>query len=234
MAEARRRGVLEAARRGAADALLPQRCIECGEFGAALHEACLDALPRAEPPRCARCWAPPPRGGRCPRCASAAPAFEALRTPYRFAGRARRALIEAKFRGVSALLEPLGRAAARAAPASWTFGAVAPVPLHPSRRRRRGFDQAALLARAAAAELGAPLRAGLLRRARATPAQSALGAGGRARNLLGAFEAAEAPPREVLLVDDVATTGATLEAAARALRAAGAERVLALTVARED
>ena len=229
-----RTGVREALRRGAADALLPQRCIECGGFGAALHDACLGALPLAEPPRCPRCWAPSPRAGRCSRCAEAPPAFEGLRTPYRFAGRARRALIEAKFRGVSALLEPLGRAAARAAPASWAFDAVAPAPLHPSRRRRRGFDQAALLAKAAADGLGAPLRAGLLRRVRATPAQSALGAGARARNVLGAFEAAEAPPRAVLLVDDVTTTGATLEAAARALRAAGAERVWALAVARED
>ena len=224
---------------GAGDALLPQRCIVCGRFGAALHTHCLDALPRAEPPRCPRCWAPRRGGsGTCERCAAAPPAFEALRTPYRFAGLARRALLEAKFRGgggVTALLEPLGQAAAETVAPAWRLEAVTALPLHAARRRLRGFDQAELLARAVAAALDVPLRTDLLRRVRTTEAQATLDAAQRARNVAGAFAAAPGdPPASLLLVDDVTTTGATLEAAARALRGAGVERVYALAIARED
>ena len=229
-------------RQGLGDALLPQRCIACGRFGAALHKACLDALPHANPPRCSRCWLPtagPPReahrrDGACARCAADPPAFEGLRTPYRFVGLARRAMIEAKFRGVSALLKPLGRASARVVPASWAIDAVVPVPLHGARHRKRGFDQARLLAATVADDLGVPLRRDLLRRVRSTGAQTSLGMDRRRRNMAGAFAARAAPPPSVLIVDDVATTGATLGAAARALLDAGAERVYAVAVARED
>jgi ComF family protein len=229
------RGLPRALAAGAGDALLPQRCIVCGRFGAALHAHCLEELPRASAPRCPRCWAPSRgRGGTCERCAVAPPAFEALRTPFRFAGPARRALLEAKFRGVTALLEPLGRAAAEVVPAAWSVEAVTAVPLHPARRRRRGFDQAELLARAVARELTLPVRTDLLRRVRVTEAQATLGADARSGNVAGAFAAAGDAPASVLLVDDVTTTGSTLEAAAGVLLGAGAPRVYALAVARED
>ena len=223
-------------RAAASDALLPQRCVACGRFGAALHLECLERLPRAEQPRCAVCWRPgtPSRESSCEMCAVEPPVFDELRTPFRFDGLARRALLEAKFRGLTALLEPLGIAAARVVPQRWAVEAVTWAPLHASRRRRRGFDQAELMARSIAAQLQLPLRGDLLRRGRPTAAQSALEASARARNIEGAFEAAGIASRPVLLVDDVTTTGATLEAAARALRDAGAERVYALAVARED
>ena len=206
-----------------AEALLPQRCIACGRFGAALHEACLAALPAAEPPRCARCWAPGPRLP-CAARRAAPPPFEGFRASYRFGGVARRALLEAKFRGVGALLDPLGDAAAEAVPRDWLIDAVVPIPLHPSRRRRRGFNQAERLARRVAERLGLPLRADLLRRVRATAPQATLDAEQRATNIDDAFAAAADPPPALLLVDDVSTTGATLAAAAKALREAGAER----------
>src|SRR5690349_1947701 len=104
----------------ALDTLLPQRCLACRRFGAALHAACLDALPRADGPRCGRCWAPA-IVDPCPRCLETPPAYDALRARFRFAGDARRALIEAKFRGVTALLDPLAEAAAQSVPAAWTI-----------------------------------------------------------------------------------------------------------------
>ena len=136
--------------------------------------------------------------------------------------------------GVPALLDPLGDAAAEVVPRSWAIDAVTPIPLHGSRRRRRGFNQSELIARRVSIRLGLPLRAELLRRARATASQTALGAERRASNVADAFASAGDPPAAVLLVDDVSTTGATLAAAARALLDAGAERVYALAVARED
>ena len=150
-------------------------------------------------------------------------------------GGARRALLEAKFRGVTALLEPLGQAAAETVAPAWRIEAVTAVPLHAARRRRRGFDQAELRARAVARALDVPLRTDLVQRVRTTEAQATLDAAQRARNVAGAFAAATGDrPASLLLVDDVTTTGATLEAAARALRGAGVERVYALAIARED
>ncbi len=216
--------------------LLPQRCVVCGRFGAALHATCIAALPGATPPRCGVCWAPLASAtfDRCERCAEAPRAVAGLRAPYRLTGAVRTAVLEAKFRGVTQLLEPLAGAAAAVVPRGWELDAVIAVPLHPRRARRRGYDQAELIARTVARRLELPLEAAVLRRRRSTPPQAGLGAADRATNLRDAFVVAGAPPRVVLLVDDVTTTGSTFEAAAQALRAAGTERVYALALARED
>ena len=225
-----------------AEALLPPRCLVCGRFGAALHDRCVAELLRAAPPRCPVCWAPGAAAGSrryersegCDRCAHSPAPFAALRMPFRFVGAARRALLEAKFRGMTGLLEPMATAAATVVPASWAVDAVVAVPLHPGRQRRRGYNQAEVAARAVAAELDAPLERSLLWRVRATPPQVGLDARARGRNLRGAFAVAGWSPSRVLLVDDVTTTGATFETAAAALRRAGAEAVYALALARED
>lgn len=226
--------------RDALDAVLPQRCVVCDRFGAALHAGperdCREALERAESPRCDRCWLPADRlplvRRLCTRCEAEPPAFDGLRAPYRFVGPVHRAILEAKFRGVTALLEPLAEAAARVVPEVWAIDLIVPVPLHPRRERQRGYNQAAITARVVSGVLGVP-RGELLRRVRATPAQAGLNASQRARNLGAAF-ASDPVSGVVLLVDDVATTGATFDAAARALRDAGAARVYALSLARED
>lgn len=113
--------------------------------------------------------------------------------------------------------------------------AVVPVPLHPRRLRQRGFDHVALLGGNVARVLGVALQVRRLRRRRATPAQAGLDAAGRAANVRAAFEARADPKRpRVLLFDDVQTTGATLQAAAEALQAAGVTRVRRLTLAATD
>lgn len=218
-----------------AEALLPQRCVVCDRFGSALHLDCIDALPVAAPPRCDVCWAPVRKNARrCARCAEIAPAFDHLRAPFRFTAGTRRALLEAKFRGVTKLIEPLAGAAARAVPLHWRIDAVTPVPLHRARERRRGFNQAEIAARVVARDLDVPLERSLLRRVRETSPQAALSAGRRATNLRGAFAVAGEPPERVLLVDDVTTTGATFDEAAGALRRAGASMIYALAIGRED
>lgn len=118
----------------------------------------------------------------------------------------------------------------RAVSLSGEVDAVVPVPLHRARLRRRGFNQAALLALPVARALGVPLVTSELRRLRDTPPQAGLGAFDRARNVRGAFIALRSPAR-VLLIDDVRTTGATLAECAEALTIAGAERVLTLVLA---
>jgi ComF family protein len=217
------------------EAVFPQRCLACGRFGAALHPWCLDDFAHADPPRCLRCWRPG-AGTWCEVCATGGPdtlAFDGLRAPFRFEGAVRRGLLEAKFRAVTGNLAPLAVAAAEVVPATWTVDAVVPVPLARGRERRRGFNQAERIARTVARQLEVPIRTDLVRRVRETPAQAALSAERRRTNLRDAFEARLAL-RHVLVVDDVTTTGSTLSSVAAALKEAGAERVYALAIARED
>ena len=212
----------------ALDAALPATCVGCGREGPPLCDACLPALDR-------RLHAPAgvPIGlpGDLP-----APLLQ-LDWCAPFSGTVRSALHAIKYGGEQRLAEPLGAAIAR----RWArvgVGAdlVTHVPVHAARARTRGYDQAELIARAAARHLGLPY-APLLARERATVAQFDLDRRDRAANVAGAFVAgnARAPdPRGhwVLLVDDVVTTGATLAACAEALEGAGAMCTSAITVAR--
>jgi len=155
-----------------------------------------------------------------------------------YGGLVRDALHALKYRGEQRLAAPLGAAAA----ARWREAAIggdliAHVPVHPDRRAARGYDQAELLARAAAAALGRPA-VPALRRDRATAPQYELGRDRRAANVAAAFTVdparrADVAGRWLVLVDDVVTTGATLVACAEALLDAGAAAVSAVTIARE-
>ena len=151
-----------------------------------------------------------------------------------------RELVQAlKYRGMLRLVPFLGGEMARAAAAAvmrLPIDAVTAVPLHPTRLRERSFNQAEVLARHLARELGLPCRLDLLRRRLPTRAQPGLSRQERSRNVREAFcaetGASFPPPAHLLLVDDVLTTGATAEACAQALKAAGVGRVTALTLAR--
>lgn len=187
------------------------------------------------PPRCAGCrqagsaW--------CAACGrSLAPVLTAWRegVPLIAAGRLegpwQRAVHEFKYRPrpqlAGVLAQPLAAAAARA---GLRLDALAAVPLHPLRERERGFNQAERLARVLTAALGCRLSGGL-RRVRATPPQVRLCEAARRANVAGAFRwDGPPPPHRLGLVDDVATTGATLEAAEAAVEAAGG-RVSAVLV----
>ncbi|QWP79277.1 ComF family protein [Lysobacter sp. K5869] len=133
-------------------------------------------------------------------------------------------------------VDPVRRDCARVAPpaSSRATAVLIPVPLHHTRLRQRGYDQALELARPLSRRLDLPLRANGLHRARDTPPQSRLDATQRRRNLRDAFawNATAPPPMHAILIDDVMTTGATLHAAAQALRRAGAQRVDAWVCAR--
>jgi ComF family protein len=146
-----------------------------------------------------------------------------------FEGPAREAVHALKYYGRHAIASTMARIMAQAV-TGFPIDRVVPVSLHRSRLRERGYDQAELLARGVAGALDLRCEPDTLTRVRRTRQQTTLSADQRKRNVTGAFETREDVSGEtVLLIDDVYTTGATMEAAASALRAAGADRVLAVT-----
>jgi ComF family protein len=211
------------------DAAFPAACAGCGAEGAPLCPACLPAL-------AVRLGTPPGVPLGLPSTVPL-PLLQ-LEWCAPFAGVVRSALHALKYAGERRLAAPLGAAmAARWAEAGAGGELLVPVPIHPERRRTRGYDQAVLLAESAAASLGLPAVTALAR-ARATLPQFELGRERRAENVGGAFvlqpaSHAGVAGHWVVLVDDVATTGATLVACAETLLAAGASGVSACTVARE-
>jgi ComF family protein len=230
------------------DLLFPRRCAGCEEkwlLSAAGHWCpdCVAALPWIQSPLCPQCGAPFPDSPACgdhlcADCLAAAFSFDWARSAAIFTGPVRDRIHDLKFGGklhwAPALADLLVQALERTDPLP-TSDVLIPVPLHRRRLRARGFNQAAAVARHLARHILVPVRHGVLRRSRWTDPQTRLGRAARLDNVRGAFDVA-APAavegRAVLLVDDVFTTGTTLNACAAVLKAAGARWVGALTVAR--
>ncbi len=211
---------------------VPPRCSVCGapagRADGVLCAACRRALPWLAQPRCPRCALALPHGrGRCP---AAGAAFEGAWAAVAYEGRARDALLALKFSAARPLAGVMAAQIAASAPLRPQATLVA-VPAHPRRRRARGFDPAELIATALARRSGLPL-ARALRRGRGASRQ--LGASREVRRSAASLDFrphGRAPP-DVVLVDDVHTTGATLNACARALRDAGCLRITVVTWAR--
>jgi ComF family protein len=211
------------------DLALPPVCAGCGLEGEALCRGCRPAVS-------ARAMLPP----GTPMGLPDGPPDPLLQLEWcaPFDGTVRHALHALKYAGERRLAQPLGEAAAeRWARAGVGGSVVVPVPVHASRRRERGYDQAELIAAVAAEALGLPMVPAAVR-GRATTPQYRLDRRHRAANVADAFtvpasSAHRIAGRQVVLVDDVVTTGATLAATAVALLAAGAATVSAVTVARE-
>jgi ComF family protein len=227
-----------------ASVLFAPACAACAEpldrpTRGAVCQACWRAVRPLTPPLCDGCGDPLPSWrtisvplGRCARCRRGPRAVDRARAAGEYDGALRAVVHALKYDGRRSLARPLA-ALMRARGGDLIAGARAavPVPLHASRRRERGFNQAADLAR----HLGPPVVFALAR-VRATAEQASLPAGRRHGNVRGAFTATRAARTLrgaiVLLVDDVSTTGATLEACARALKQAGVAEVRAVTAAR--
>ncbi|MBI4199092.1 MAG: ComF family protein [Chloroflexi bacterium] len=231
----------------ATDLLFPPRCVACGSESAFLCPSCQGRLPHLEPPFCLRCAQPLPvtprgqaartwEGGWCSRCQVQPLALEGIRAPYRMEGVAQQAVHALKYRNLRALAPTMGRLLAAFLTTQQVGGElVVPVPLHPKRLRERGYNQAELLARELGRCVALPVAATALQRLRATPPQVSATREERLRNVQGAFRARSSfQGMRVMLVDDVCTTGATLDACAVALREAGASAVWAAVFAREE
>ena len=211
--------------------LLPAQCLLCGfpaTPGIDLCRVCRRDLP--EPGACCRgCALPLPSaaGDRCGACLRHPRRFASARTRSRYADPADQLVQALKFDRRPAAARVMAALMAEHPPVSpGSDSVLVPVPLHWRRRWQRGFDQAVLLSRHLGHLTGMPVAERLLQRHRATAAQSGLDRRQRASNLARAFRwRGRSAPRQLILIDDVMTSGATLEAATAVCLAAGAERV---------
>lgn len=220
----------------ALDLLFPPRCVICRQPGAELCAGCRAQMPVLRGPVCPVCSLPLPNGTRCARCDAHRPAFRRVRSAYRYEGGVRRAIHALKYEGRRGLAAPLAEALAEQLPPPDRLpDAACAVPMHPVREAQRGYNHARLLALELMQLWGIPvLPAGALHRTQQTAAQVGLDYSARLANVQGAFAADPALVRgcTILVVDDVCTTGATLDACASELLQAGAAAVEGVTLAR--
>ena len=229
--------------------LFPQTCFSCGcdlpyNAAAPLCGPCENGLTLPGPFICQRCGVVLKSGGaHCYHCrGSKETKFKCkiIRSACNFNEYSRGLVLALKYQGMDYVAPYMGAFMARRfgmLPELSQADLVIPVPLFPKRKKKRGYNQSELLARAFCNTTGLALNTTALVRVRDTGSQTKLGRQARVANMAEAFEVKEGPAvkgRIVLLIDDVATTGATLEACAQALRKAGAKRVMAFTFAREN
>jgi ComF family protein len=230
----------------ALDVCYPRHCEGCGHAaepgGGYLCWGCLADAHYITDPLCARCGDPVEglvsHAFECSWCRRTNPAFDRARSAVRFRGSMREAIHRYKYNRATHLSADLGVILAgcvRANFAGERFDAIACVPLHPVKARERTYNQARLLAGELGRHLGVPVAHRALARQRFTRTQTRLDAEERKRNVRGAFQAALPEwidGRRWLLVDDVMTTGATVDECARVMKAAGAVSVSVVTLAR--
>jgi predicted amidophosphoribosyltransferase len=219
--------------------LLPAACLLCQspvpprQGDALVCELCRSRWEPVPRPLCERCGQPAFGDLECRLCAAWPSGLTRVRSAVWLRGTARHAVHCLKYEGWWRVAEALADTMLGLEPLTGQVCLI-PVPLGARRLRARGYNQSERIAAALGARLGRPVRAGLIRRRRETPTQTALTPEGRHANVAGAFEAGQAGGLACVLVDDVFTTGATLASAGAALAAAGAARVEAVTFARAE
>jgi len=224
-------------KRMALDLLFPPRCVGCGKEGDFLCHSCLQALPGIVPPLCPRCGKPHPGGTLCSSCADWQTELDGIRSPFRFDGVMRQSIHQLKYKNLRALAMPLAVLLNDYLTTNPIPGEIlVPVPLHGKRLRERGYNQSSLLAKELSKLTRLPVVNDSLIRHRFTPPQTrTTTVDERRSNVVNSFTCLDHRLRDkqVLLIDDVSTSGATLDACAVALKAAGATSVWGLVLARE-
>lgn len=217
------------------DLLFPPNCGGCGVFRSRWCENCQKTVQRLPNRVCDRCGRPNYKYSACHNCKLRNPSFDKLRSWAYFEGPLRSVIHKLKYRGDQTLGEILARPLIKLLEGyHWNPDTVIPVPLCEKRYLKRGYNQAALLARPVALAIGKPYQTKGLLKIRETDTQVGLTFNQRMVNVSGAFLADSdyVERKRVLLIDDVTTSGATLEACAAALKTAGAMEVFCLTLAR--
>lgn len=210
-----------------------QPCLLCGAPSrhGSWCDACERALPRLPAAHCPSCALPTPSGAVCGRCLNKPPHFDHTVAPYAYAFPLDKLIHAFKFGAQLQLAHQLARQIADTV--EQRPDCIVPMPLHPARLRERGYNQSLLLARELGAQLELPVLAQACQRTRNTAPQSELPWKERGRNMRKAFAASDVVSgKHVAVVDDVMTTGATLNELAQALRRAGATGVSNWVVAR--
>jgi ComF family protein len=229
--------------RGLVDVVLPPRCLACGEIveqPEALCGRCWGGITFFAPPWCAGCGLPFPHpmdeAAVCADCARERRSWDRARAVLRYDKSSRQLILGLKHADHTHVAGAFGRWMHRAGGEVLAEAELqVPVPLHWTRLFQRRYNQAALLANAIRAAGGPPVAAGCLVRRRRTPSQGHLGPLARERNVRGAFAVrrpADVVGRRLVIIDDVMTTGATVDECARVLKRAGAASVGVLTLAR--
>jgi ComF family protein len=224
-------------KRVALDLLFPRWCIGCGKEGDYICRACRELLPVISPPVCPVCGRPQSQGVLCGDCRDTPAQIDGIRAPFVFEGIIRQAVHELKYRNLRALAPMI---------AGWLYDylvenpipadVLVPVPLHQKRLNERGYNQSALLAGELGKLSGLPVAAnGLVRRRYAGPQARSTGLNERQMNVADAFNCPDNrfQGKQVLLIDDVSTSGATLNACAASLKVGGAAQVWGLVIALE-
>lgn len=223
------------------DLLFPRRCPVCGDIvlprGELICPACVKKLSFVKQPVCKKCGKEISSAEReyCLDCTKHKRSFDYGRALLNYNDTAKKSMADIKYRNTREYLDFYAEAVClRYGTALLRLGADAlvPVPVHPSRRRQRGFNQAEIFACRIGARLGIPVRTELLVRSKKTAPQKQLNPKERLHNLEEAFTAGEVPEgvRRVILVDDIYTTGSTIEACTRALLRAGVKNVYFIAI----
>ncbi|MDD5312168.1 MAG: ComF family protein [Dehalococcoidia bacterium] len=218
------------------DFFFPRQCIGCGKVGDFICDQCSKKLPRLLPPICQKCGKPESSGIYCQACWKKQDGIDAIRSVFIFNGMIRTAVHELKYRNLRAIAAPLAGHMADYANENIISGdIVVPVPLHIKRLRQRGYNQSELLAIEFAGIVKLPISNCLSRTRDSQPQVRTSNANMRRENVKNAFSCAnkEIIDRHVILIDDVCTSGATLEACTVALKQAGVKNVVGFTLARE-
>ena len=222
---------------GTIDFFFPKRCVGCGKVESFFCSSCKEKLPRLLPPICPKCGKPEVSGIVCPSCWQGKTEIDGIRSPFLFDNVMRKAIHQLKYHNLKAISSCLAQFLADYLVANPLPGEIlVPVPLYPKRLKQRGYNQSSLLAREVSKLTNLPvIESCLIRVKEAQPQARTTNVEQRRKNVSDAFICRDETVngKQIILIDDVCTSGATLESCARTLKNRGAISVWGLTLARE-
>jgi ComF family protein len=221
----------------ALDFLFPRFCVGCSKEGDFICDSCQSSLMRIEPPVCPKCGKPQINEILCDSCVNWDADIDGIRSPFQFEGVVRKAIHEFKYKNLRAIAGGLAKLLSEyMAENPIPCDVLVPVPLHGKRMKERGYNQSAILAKELGRLTGLPVNDSCLIRSRYNvPQAKTKNVEERRRNVIGIFKCKNEDLRskKILLIDDVTTSGATLNACASVLKVIEATSVWGLTLARE-